>query len=123
MERARFLDRACFDNDRSLTKESQEQPWDKQHLIGDNITEGQQGNPLTDGDLERLVSLIRRSADQSTLRTLSAALDAEIQSLTRQVATVRSNLGIEFRRKSHRWALESEAGLTAADNSRTASLP
>lgn len=71
MDRVRHLDRACFENDRSLTKGNQEQPWGKQHSIGDNITEGQQGNPLTNGDLDVTESvLIENAAAGDVLRSL-----------------------------------------------------
>lgn len=57
-------------------------------------------------NLEKLVSLIKRSADQTNFLALKAAIDAEIESLSRQVTTLRTNYDMETQRKSHRHTLD-----------------
>lgn len=103
-----------------LNKWTQTQPMIKPLVFIDRNSEGRQEKigaspiPQADRDLAKLLSLIKRSADQSKLLALSAALDAEIESLSKQVATVQANLAAESQRKTRHAILESKDSSTTA---------
>lgn len=99
-----------------------------QHVIGDRVDEGQMDrvrlSPIAQEarEFEKLVSLVKRSSNRATLLTLSVVLDAEIASLTEQVATVLA-LATESQRKARQATLEFTDRATTAEHTRATWLP
>lgn len=99
-----------------------------QHVIGDRVDEDQMDrvrlSPIVQEarEFEKLVSVVKRSSNRATLLTLSAVLDAEIVTLTEQVATVLA-LATENQRKTRQTTLEFTDRATTAEHTRATWLP
>ncbi len=100
-----------------------------QHVIGDRPAEDRRDririSPIAQEarNLEKLVSLVKRSSDRTTLLALSAAIVAEVESLSRQLATVQADLATERQRKTRQTTLESMDRSTTAEHAKAAWLP
>jgi len=129
MDRLRYLDTAYREDGGTRSKGNPTQSSSMRHVIGDHPAAGRQDRirvcPIAQEgrDLEKLVSLVKHSSDRTTLLALSAALDAEIESLSKQVATVQANLAAESQRKPRQTTLESMARSTAAEHAKSAWVP
>ncbi len=100
-----------------------------QHVIGAPPAEGLQDRIRVSQiaqearDLEKLVSLVKRSGDRTTLLALSAAIAGEVESLSRQLATVQADLVTDSQRKMHQTTLESMDRSTTVGHAKSAWLP
>lgn len=129
MDRLRDLGCAVLENGGTRPHGSHTQSGSLQHVIGDRPVEGRQDrvrvSPIAQEapDLTKLVSLVKRSGDRTTLLALSAAIAAEAESLSRQLAKVQADLATESQRKMRQTTLESMDRSTTVGHAKSAWLP